>query len=137
MKFLPKVMYYWETKQPEKNIKLAEMQLKLYPENFVVYEVLRELYVMKREFGKLKKRTITNAQFVTEIEDQESGNKISGFFVFLEYASEYENIKKLIETILLQQDDKTKWKILDWRYHFESPSSEEENTPIEKDDQDD
>tara|TARA_Y100000590_G_scaffold419772_1_gene521815 strand:- start:399 stop:1946 length:1548 start_codon:yes stop_codon:yes gene_type:complete len=53
MKFVPKVMYYWETKQPDKNLKTCEMQLKLYPDNLVVYDVLRELYSMKGEWKKL------------------------------------------------------------------------------------
>ena len=39
----------------------------------------------------------------------------SGFFVFVEFASVYE--KKLVsESIILQQDDNLKWKIL--RYDF-------------------
>ncbi|MEE2953881.1 MAG: DUF4019 domain-containing protein [Bacteroidota bacterium] len=80
------------------------------------------------EFGEFKKRNITNAQFVPEIQDQESGNKISGFFVFLEYTTEYQNIKTITETILLQQNDQTKWEILNYTPVWLTPSSEEEKT---------
>ncbi len=86
----------------------------------------------QEEFGGFKKRNITNAQFVSEIQDQESGNKISGFFVFLEYTAEYKNLKEITETVLLQQDDQAKWKILNYTPVWLTPSSEDKKSKKNK-----
>jgi len=65
---------------------------------------------LMNEFGSLNSRKITSQKFKNEIKGIGSG-----FFVFIEFTSVYE--KKLVsESIILQQDDNLKWKIL--RYDF-------------------
>ena len=65
---------------------------------------------LMKEFGSLNSRKITSQKFENEIKGIGSG-----FFVFVEFVSVYE--KKLVsESIILQQDDNLKWRIL--RYDF-------------------
>ena len=72
------------------------------------------------EFGNLKSRTVTQRNFKSQVEGMEDG-----FYVFIEYNSQYENTKKHTEYLLLKQNDKAKWEILDYYYEFRSENQEE------------
>ena len=78
-----------------------------------------------KEFGTLKKREVINSEFKSNIE-----NLGDGFYVFIEYASSYEKIKKCSEYMLLGQNDKIEWKILRYDFSYESEELEpDKNSP--------
>ena len=62
------------------------------------------------EFGNFKNRTVTQRDFQSQVEGMEDG-----FYVFIEYSSQYENTKDHTEYLLLKQNDKAKWEI---RYFY-------------------
>ena len=57
--------------------------------------------------------------FQSQIEGMEDG-----FYVFIEYSSQYENTKEHTEYLLLKQNDKAKWEIFDYNYEFKSEKEE-------------
>ncbi len=123
MKFIPRVMYYWETKQPEKNLKMAEMQLKLYPDNIIVYEVLRELYGMKREFGKLiNAYSILLDQYKGKFQENKD---IAYYFIktaklYLYKLNDYQNAKKSIDDYLYYyKEDSEPYELLAKIYQYQ------------------
>ena len=61
------------------------------------------------EFGNLESRTVTQRDFQSQVEGAEDG-----FYVFIEYISNYENGKNIIENLVLKQNDKAKWEILNY-----------------------
>ena len=63
------------------------------------------------EFGNLENRTVIQRDFQSQIEGMEDG-----FYVFIEYSSQYENTKEHTEYLLLKQNDKAKWEILEFDY---------------------
>ena len=65
------------------------------------------------EFGDLESRKITEKYFQSEIEGMEDG-----FYVFIEYDAQYKNTTAHTEYVLLKQNDKAKWEILDFNYNF-------------------
>jgi hypothetical protein len=65
------------------------------------------------EFGDLKSRKVTQTYFQSEIEGLEDG-----FYVFIHYDVNYKNTKDHTEKIVLKQNDKTKWEILQFNYKF-------------------
>jgi hypothetical protein len=67
------------------------------------------------EFGKLESRKTTEKKFQSEVEGMEDG-----FYVFIDYTSSYTNTIDHNEHILLKQNDKTKWEILDYNYEFKN-----------------
>jgi len=67
------------------------------------------------EFGSLESRTVTKRNFKSQIEGMEDG-----FYVFIEYSSQYENTKEHTEYLLLKQNDKALWEIFDYNYEFKS-----------------
>jgi hypothetical protein len=67
------------------------------------------------EFGNLESRTVTQRNFQSQVEGMEDG-----FYVFIEYSSQYENTKEHIEYLLLKQNDKAKWEIFDYNYEFKN-----------------
>ena len=71
------------------------------------------------EFGNLESRTVTQRNFQSQVEGMEDG-----FYVFIEYSSQYENTKEHTEYLLLKQNDKAKWKIFDYNYEFKSEKEE-------------
>jgi hypothetical protein len=71
------------------------------------------------EFGGLESRTVTQRNFQSQIEGMEDG-----FYVFIEYSSQYENTKEHTEYLLLKQNDKAKWEIFDYNYEFKSEKEE-------------
>ena len=71
------------------------------------------------EFGNLESRTVTQRNFQSQVEGMEDG-----FYVFIEYSSQYENTKEHIEYLLLKQNDKAKWEIFDYNYEFKNKKEE-------------
>ena len=71
------------------------------------------------EFGNLESRTVIQRDFQSQVEGMEDG-----FYVFIEYSSQYENTKEHTEYLLLKQNDKAKWEIFDYNYEFKSEKEE-------------
>ena len=67
------------------------------------------------EFGDLESRRTTDKKFQSEVEGMEDG-----FYVFIDYRSSYTNTIDHNEHILLKQNDKTKWEIVDYNYEFKN-----------------
>jgi hypothetical protein len=67
------------------------------------------------EFGKLESRKTIEKKFQSEVEGMEDG-----FYVFIDYRSSYTNTIDHNEHILLKQNDKTKWEIVDYNYEFKN-----------------
>jgi len=73
------------------------------------------------EFGNLESRTVKQKYFQSQMEEMEDG-----FYVVIEYDSQYENTKDHTEHLLLKQNDKAKWEIANYNYQF---NNKEDNTP--------
>ena len=73
------------------------------------------------EFGNLEKRTVKQKYFRSQMEGMEDG-----FYVFIEYDSQYKNTKDHTEHLLLKQNDKAKWEIANYNYVFQN---KEDDTP--------
>ena len=86
-----------------------------YPEEIWIV-LINELML---EFGNLESRTVTQRDFQSQIEGMEDG-----FYVFIEYNSNYKNTKKHTEYLILKQNDKAKWEIFDYNYEFKSEKVE-------------
>ena len=71
------------------------------------------------EFGNLESRTVTRKDFQSQVEGMEDG-----FYVFIEYNSQYKNTKEHTEYLLLKQNDKAKWEIYDYNYEFKREKEE-------------
>jgi len=67
------------------------------------------------EFGDLGSRNVEQKYFQSEIEGMEDG-----FYVFIEFNSQYEKTTKHTEFLLLKQNDKFKWEISDYNYSFKA-----------------
>ena len=67
------------------------------------------------EFGELESRKTTEKKFQSEVEGMEDG-----FYVLIEYTSSYTNTIDHNEHILLKQNDKIKWEIVDYNYEFQN-----------------
>ena len=67
------------------------------------------------EFGELESRKTTEKKFQSEVEGMENG-----FYVFIDYTVSYINTINHNEHILLKQNDKKIWKIVDYNYEFQN-----------------
>ena len=67
------------------------------------------------EFGNLESRTVKQKYFQSQIEGMEDG-----FYVVIEYDSQYENTKDHTEHLLLKQNDKAKWEVANYNYTFQN-----------------
>ena len=67
------------------------------------------------EFGRLESRQVTEKKFKSEVDGMEDG-----FYVFIDYKVSYLNTINHNEQILLKQNDKTKWEIVDYNYEFKN-----------------
>ena len=67
------------------------------------------------EFGGLESRNATEKKFQSEVEGLEDG-----FYVLIDYTSSYINTINHSEQILLKQNDKIKWEIVDYNYEFQN-----------------
>ena len=103
MKFLPKIMFYWETQQPEKMTKVAEMQIQLYPENLIGYEVLGELYRNKSQHLKvIEQYEAILKQFEGKLKDNKD---IANYLlriadIYLYRVGDYPATKKMVDKYL-------------------------------------
>ena len=69
---------------------------------------------LMQEFGKIQNRKVINTEFKSEIEGLDDG-----FYVIIEYEVNYTKTRNHIEYLLLRQNDKLKWKIIDFQYQFQ------------------
>lgn len=76
---------------------------------------LNQISILMDEFGQLEGRIVKDTYFQSELEN--FGN---GFYVFVEYESEYSKTKNHTEFLLLKQSDQLKWEIFDFNYEFQS-----------------
>ena len=88
------------------NLCSKEYKAKYPQETWIV--LINELML---EFGNLENRTVTQRDFQSQVEGMEDG-----FYVFIEYSSQYENTKEHTEYLLLKQNDKAKWEIQVFEY---------------------
>mgnify|MGYP005702446297 CR=1 FL=1 len=66
------------------------------------------------EFGEVKNRQVTNTEFKSKIEGLNDG-----FYVIISYKVDYTNTKNHFEYLLIRQNDKSEWKIIDFQYEFQ------------------
>jgi hypothetical protein len=104
--------------QYEKSYELLSNVLK---NRFTKDSWLNQISVLMDEFGQLEGRIVKDTYFQSELEN--FGN---GFYVFVEYKSEYTKTKNHTESILLKQNDQLEWKIFDFNYEFQNLESVEE-----------
>lgn len=76
---------------------------------------INQITILMNEFGNLESRKVTDTYFQSEVE-----GLVNGFYVIIEYDVKYSKTKKHSETLLLKQNDKLHWKILDFNYSFEN-----------------
>ena len=69
---------------------------------------------LMEEFGEIQNRQVINTEFKSEIEGLDDG-----FYVVIEYEVNYTKTRNHIEYLLLRQNDKLKWKIIDFQYQFQ------------------
>ena len=86
----------------------SEVKLRYNQENWI--SLIQDLML---EFGGLESRKVTEKKFKSEVEGMEDG-----FYVFIDYKVSYLNTINHNEQILLKQNDKSKWKIVDYNYEF-------------------
>ncbi len=98
--------------QYEKSYELLSDILK---ERFTKESWLIQISVLMDEFGQLEERIVKDTYFKSKLENFENG-----FYVFVEYKSEYTNTKNHTEFLLLKQSDQLKWEIFDFNYEFQS-----------------
>ena len=97
------------------NLLSKEIKVKFAQEAWIVQ--INELML---DYGNLESRIVTQRNFQSQIEGQEDG-----FYVFIEYSSQYENTKAHTEYLVLKQNDKAKWEILSYTYDWKFKSEKE------------
>ena len=88
----------------------SEVKVRYNQENWI--SLIQDLML---EFGRLESRQVTEKKFKSEVEGMEDG-----FYVFIDYKVSYLNTINHNEQILLKQNDKTKWEIVDYNYEFKN-----------------
>ena len=73
-----------------------------------------QISILMNEFGSVENRIVTNTYFQSELEGLEDG-----FYVTIEYDVKYSKTINHTESLLLKQNDKLDWKILDFNYSFQ------------------
>ena len=76
---------------------------------------INQIIELVNEIGKLESRFVSEKYFESNVEGM--GN---GFYVFINYKVDYENTKNHLEHLLLKQNDKMKWKIVNFSYEFQN-----------------
>lgn len=100
-------------KQYENAYNLLTKEVK---QQYIKEEWIKFITELMNEFGKLKDRTIISNTFKSSIEGLEDG-----FYVSIEYSSNYKNTINHEEYLLLKQNDKAKWEIVSFNYKFMKP----------------
>ena len=67
------------------------------------------------EFGEFGGRIEVSREFKSSLDGQPDG-----YYAIFEYATNYKNTSEHYEQLILQQNDKRKWKIISWNYMFNS-----------------
>ena len=67
------------------------------------------------EFGEFGGRIEVSREFKSSLDDQSYG-----YYAIFEYECNYKNTSEHSEQLILQQNDKRKWKIISWNYMFNS-----------------
>jgi len=88
---------------------------KEYKEKYPQETWMLQINELMLEFGNLESRTVIQRDFQSQIEGMEDG-----FYVFIEYSSQYENTKEHTEYLLLKQNDKAKWEIQIFEYMWQN-----------------
>ena len=88
----------------------SEVKVRYNQENWI--SLIQDLML---EFGGLESRKVTEKKFKSKVEGMEDG-----FYVFIDYKVSYLNTINHNEQILLKQNDKTKWEIVDYNYEFKN-----------------
>ena len=86
-----------------------ELKEKYTKEQWVFF--MNELMI---EFGGINTRNIQKKLFKSQIDGLEDG-----FYVLIEYKSDYSNTNNHFEFLILKQNDEMNWEILDYYYEFE------------------
>ena len=76
---------------------------------------INQIIELMNELGKLESRLATETYFQSEVEGMENG-----FYVFIKYAVNYENTLDHKEHLLLKQNNKMKWEIVNYSYNFQN-----------------
>ena len=71
------------------------------------------------EIGTLERRQKTNKEFQSEVKEIEYGS-----YVFNNYKVYYENTLEHKKHILLKQNEKMKWEIVNYNYEFKNNINE-------------
>ena len=67
------------------------------------------------DFGRLNERIVISKEFTSQLEGLPDG-----FYVKVEYSSNYENTYDHTEVVLLRQSDQLEWKIIDFNYEYKN-----------------
>ena len=97
-------------KQYERAFKMLSSESRAIYKQETWMSLINELML---EFGGLENRKTTEKRFQSEIEGMENG-----FYVFINYTVDYENTTNHLEHLLLKQNDKMKWEIINYSYDF-------------------
>ena len=99
-------------KQYENAFQMLSNEVKLRYKQEAWISLINELML---EFGGLESRKASENKFQSEVEGLEDG-----FYVLIDYTSSYTNTINHSEHILLKQNDKIKWEIVDYNYEFQN-----------------
>jgi len=99
-------------KQYESAFKILSNDVKaIYQQEIWINQIIE----LMNELGTLKSRLASEKYFQSEIEGMENG-----FYVFINYTVDYENTLDHQEHLLLKQNDKMKWEIVNYSYNFQN-----------------
>ena len=74
-----------------------------------------QIIELMNEFGTLKSRIDYEKYFQSEVEGMENG-----FYVFINYKTDYEYTLEHEEYLILKQNDKMDWEIINYSYNFQN-----------------
>tara|TARA_B100000767_G_scaffold130669_1_gene124033 strand:+ start:408 stop:845 length:438 start_codon:yes stop_codon:yes gene_type:complete len=98
--------------QLESAFKMLSNEVKVRYQKESWISLINELMI---EFGEIENRKATEKRFQSEVDGMEDG-----FYVFIDYIVSYTNTINHIEQILLKQNDKKNWEIVDYSYEFQN-----------------
>jgi hypothetical protein len=99
-------------KQYENAFQLLSNEVKsIYQKEIWINQIIK----LMNEIGTLESRQETDKEFQSEVKGMEDG-----FYVFINYKVYYENTLEHKEHILLKQNDKMKWEIVNYNYEFKN-----------------
>ena len=77
---------------------------------------INQIIELIEETGRLERRHLPyEIYFQSDVEGMGSG-----FYVFINYHVDYENTENHLEHLLLKQNDKMKWEIVNYSYEFQN-----------------